>query len=205
MYDVQKIRADFPILSRQVNGKPLVYAPDALSAQSEGGDRRGDAGLCHWSIRIRPSRLSNFATEKYEAVRGAVPERPVRGRDRHDLGMTEGINLVAYGRSPDAGGGRDRPERDGAPREHRAVALLREAEGVVLEWVDVDATRQKMIDAIGPRTRLVAVTHMSNVLGSKVDVKAITAAAHGKGVRAPSDGVQRPFTCPWTCRIWAAT
>jgi cysteine desulfurase/selenocysteine lyase len=78
--------------------------------------------------------------------------------------------------------------------------FLRERQGVVLKWVDVDANGdldpQKVIDAIGPRTRLVAITHLSNVLGTKVDVKTIAAAAHARGVAVLVDGSQAAVHIP---------
>jgi cysteine desulfurase / selenocysteine lyase len=101
MYDVEQVRADFPILSRQVNGKPLVYLDNGASAQKPRvGDRGGHAGLFDGICQCSPwlHYLSNLATEKYEAVRGIVgrflnadPEEIV-----FNSGTTEGINLVSY-------------------------------------------------------------------------------------------------------------
>jgi cysteine desulfurase/selenocysteine lyase len=88
--------------------------------------------------------------------------------------------------------------------EHHANIVpwhfLRERQGVVLKWVEVDAKGdldpQAVIDAIGPRTRLVAITHMSNVLGTVVDVKSICAAAHARGVPVLVDGSQAAVHMP---------
>ena len=88
--------------------------------------------------------------------------------------------------------------------EHHANIVpwhfLRERQGVVIKWVDVDANGdldpQKVIDAIGPKTKLVAITHMSNVLGTVVDVKTITAAAHARGVPVLVDGSQAAVHMP---------
>ena len=88
--------------------------------------------------------------------------------------------------------------------EHHANIVpwhfLRERQGVVLKWVDIDATGaldpQAVIDAIGPKTKLVAISHLSNVLGTKVDVKSITAAAHEKGVPVLVDGSQGAVHMP---------
>ena len=88
----------------------------------------------------------------------------------------------------------------GAPVASTSTHFLRERKGVVLKWVDVDATGaldpQAVIDAIGPKTKLVAISHLSNVLGTKVDVKAITAAAHDKGVPVLVDGSQGAVHMP---------
>jgi len=88
--------------------------------------------------------------------------------------------------------------------EHHANIVpwhfLRERQGVILKWIDVDETGgldpQKIIDAIGPKTKLVAVTHLSNVLGTRVDVKAITKGAHEKGVPVLVDGSQGAVHMP---------
>ena len=208
MYDVQEIRADFPILSRQVNGKPLVYLDNGASAQKPQVviDAVTQAYAMEYSNVHRGLHyLSNLATEKYEAVRGTVARflnAPSEDEIVMTSGTTEGINLVAYGWAMPRMQAGD--EIVLSVMEHHANIVpwhfLRERQGVVLKWVDVDANGtldpQKMIDAIGPRTRLVAVTHMSNVLGSKVDVKAITAAAHGKGVPVLVDGSQAAVHMP---------
>jgi cysteine desulfurase / selenocysteine lyase len=149
--------------------------------------------------------LSNLATEKYEAVRGTVARFLNAGSDREIVmtsGTTEGINLVAYGWAmPRLQAG---DEIVLSVMEHHANIVpwhfLRERQGVVLKWVDIDANGdldpQKVIDAIGPKTKLVAVTHLSNVLGTKVDVKAITAGAHAKGVPVLVDGSQAAVHMP---------
>jgi len=88
--------------------------------------------------------------------------------------------------------------------EHHANIVpwhfLRERQGVVIKWVDVDASGaldpQAVIDAMGPRTKLVAVTHMSNVLGTVVDVKTITQAAHERGIAVLVDGSQSAVHMP---------
>ena len=208
MYDVARIRADFPILSRQVNGKPLVYLDNGASAQKPqvviDAVTRGyaeDYANVHRGLHT----LSTISTEKYEAVRGIIA-RFLNAASEEEIvftsGTTEGINLVSYGWA--------------APRlqpgdeivlsimEHHANIVpwhfLRERQGVVLKWVDVDANGdldpQAVIDAIGPRTKLVAVTQMSNVLGTVVDVAAICAGAREKGVPVLVDGSQSAVHMP---------
>jgi len=143
--------------------------------------------------------LSNLATDKYEAVRGIIAR--FLGAPDHDeivftTGATQGINLVSYAwAAPRMQAG---DEIVLTVMEHHANIVpwhfLRERQGVVLKWVepepDGSLDAQKVIDAIGPRTKLVAVTQMSNVLGTRVDVAAICRAARGKGVPVLVDGSQ---------------
>ncbi|MEP2782094.1 MAG: cysteine desulfurase [Pseudoruegeria sp.] len=202
MYDVNKIRTDFPILSREVNGKPLIYLDNGASAQKPqvviDAITRGYAeeySNVHRGLHF----LSNLATDKYESVRGTVAEflnAPHEDEIVFTSGTTEGINLVAYGWAMNNLQSGD--EIVLSVMEHHANIIpwhfLRERMGIVLKWVDVDSRGdldpQKVIDAIGPKTKLVAITHMSNVLGTVVDVKSIAAAAHDKGVAVLVDGSQ---------------
>ncbi|WP_170367122.1 cysteine desulfurase [Ruegeria arenilitoris] len=208
MYDVQKIRADFPILSREVNGKPLTYLDNGASAQKPQVviDAVTNAYAHEYSNVHRGLHyLSNLATEKYESVRGTVARfLNVANEDEIVLnsGTTEGINLVAYGWAMPRMQAGD--EIVLSVMEHHANIVpwhfLRERQGVVLKWVDVDASGaldpQAVIDAIGPKTKLVAVTQCSNVLGTVVDVKAITEGAHAKGVPVLVDGSQGAVHMP---------
>lgn len=202
MFDVEKIRADFPILAREVNGKPLVYLDNGASAQKprvviDAMTRMYEEEYSN--VHRGLHYLSNVATEKYEGVRQIV-RRFLNAPNETDIvfttGSTEGINLVSYAWA--------------APRlqpgdeivlsilEHHANIVpwhfLRERQGVVLKWVECEADgslpAEKVIEAIGPKTRLVAITQMSNVTGTRVDVKAITRAAHEKGVPVLVDGSQ---------------
>ena len=201
MYDVARIRADFPILHRQVNGKPLVYLDNGASAQKPQVviDAVTQAYSHEYANVHRGLHyLSNLATDRYEAVRGKIA-RFLNGAEDEIIftsGATEGINLVSYAwAAPRLQAG---DEIVLSIMEHHANIvpwhLLRERQGVVLKWVDCDANGdldpQAVIDAIGLRTKLVAVTHMSNVLGSVVDVKSICAGAAAKGVPVLVDGSQ---------------
>lgn len=208
MFDITNIRADFPILSRQVNGKPLVYLDNGASSQKP--QVVIDAVTHAYSheyanVHRGLHYLSNVTTEKYEAVRGTVARFLNAGHEDEIVlgtGTTEGINLVAYGWAMPRMEAGD--EIVLSVMEHHANIVpwhfLRERQGVVLKWVDVDANGdldpQAVIDAIGPRTKLVAVTHMSNVLGTVVDVKAICAGAHDKGVPVLVDGSQAAVHMP---------
>jgi len=208
MLDVNKIRADFPILAREVNGKPLVYLDNGASAQKP--QVVIDAITTAYSneyanVHRGLHYLSNLATEKYEAVRGTTARfLGVADEDQIVLnsGTTEGINMVAYGWAMPRMQAGD--EIILSVMEHHANIVpwhfLRERQGVALKWVDVDARGyldpQKVIDAITPRTKLIAITQLSNVLGTKVDVKAICDAAHAKGVPVLVDGSQGAVHMP---------
>ncbi|MBT8457367.1 MAG: cysteine desulfurase [Rhodobacteraceae bacterium] len=208
MYDVTAIRRDFPILSREVNGKPLVYLDNGASAQKPQVviDAVTQAYSHEYSNVHRGLHyLSNLATEKYEAVRGTIARFINAGSEDEivmNSGTTEGINLVAYSWAmPRLEAG---DEIILSVMEHHANIVpwhfLRERQGVVLKWVDVDARGdldpQKVIDAIGPKTKLIAITHLSNVLGTKVDVKAICDAARARGVAVLVDGSQAVVHMP---------
>ena len=208
MYDVSKIRADFPILGREVNGKPLVYLDNGASAQKP--QAVIDAVTTAYSMEYANVHrglhyLSNLATDKYEAVRGTIARFLGAASEDHivlNSGTTEGINMIAYGWAmPNLEPG---DEIILSVMEHHANIVpwhfLRERQGVVLKWVDVDAAGdldpQAVLDAITPRTKLIAVTHLSNVLGTKVDIKAITAGAHHAGVPVLVDGSQAAVHMP---------
>lgn len=208
MYDVDKIRSDFPILSREVNGKPLTYLDNGASAQKPKVviDAITRAYAEEYSNVHRGLHfLSNLATEKYEAVRGTIAKFLNAGDENTivlNSGTTEGINLVAYGWAmPRLQAG---DEIILSVMEHHANIVpwhfLRERQGVVLKWVDVAADGsldpQAVIDAITPKTKLIAVTQCSNVLGTVVDVKAITQGAHAKGVPVLVDGSQGAVHMP---------
>ena len=208
MYDVEKIRADFPILSREVNGKPLVYLDNGASAQKPQVviDAITTAYAHEYSNVHRGLHyLSNLATEKYEAVRGTVARFLGVADERQivlNSGTTEGINMVAHGWAMPRMEAGD--EIVLSVMEHHANIVpwhfLRERQGVTLKWVDVDSRGaldpQAVIDAIGPKTKLVAITHLSNVLGTVVDVKAICEGAHAKGVPVLVDGSQSAVHMP---------
>ena len=208
MYDVNAIRSDFPILSREVNGKPLVYLDNGASAQKPqvvidaiSRSYSHEYSNVHRGLHY----LSNLATDQYESVRGTVARFLNAGNEDHIVftsGTTEGINLVAYGWAmPNLQAG---DEIILSVMEHHANIVpwhfLRERQGVVIKWVDVDASGaldpQAVIDAITPKTKLIAVTQVSNVLGTVVDIKAITAGAHAKGVPVLVDGSQAAVHMP---------
>ena len=201
-YDVNAIRADFPILSREVNGKPLVYLDNGASAQKPQVviDAITQAySMEYANVHRGLHYLSNLATEKYEAVRGTIA-RFLNAASEDEIvmnsGTTEAINTVAYGWAMPRMQAGD--EIILSVMEHHANIVpwhfLRERQGVKLVWVDVDSTGyldpQKVLDAITPNTKLVAITQLSNVLGTVVDVKSITTGAQQRGVPVLVDGSQ---------------
>ena len=208
MFDVEKIRADFPILSREVNGKPLVYLDNGASAQKPQVviDAITKAYAEEYSNVHRGLHyLSNLATENYENVRGKIA-RFLNVPDEDEIvftsGTTEGINLIAYGWAMENLTAGD--EIILSVMEHHANIVpwhfLRERQGVVLKWVDVDSTGaldpQAVLDAIGSNTKLIAITQLSNVLGTVVDVRSICAGARERGVPVLVDGSQAAVHMP---------
>ncbi len=208
MYDVNEIRRDFPILSRKVNGRPLVYFDNGASAQKP-QSVIDTVTQCYSMEYANVHRglhfLSNLATEKYEAVRGTIA-RFLNAAQESEIvmnsGTTEGINMVAYGWAMPRMQPGDQIVL--SVMEHHANIVpwhfLRERQGVELVWVDIDDTGhldpQRVIDAITPKTRLVAITHLSNVLGTRVDVKAVTEGAHAADVPVLVDGSQAAVHMP---------
>ena len=208
MFDVLQIRKDFPILAREVNGKPLVYLDNGASSQKpevviDAVTRtyKEEYSNVHRGLHY----LSNVATEKYESVRGVVAKF-LNASDENEIilnsGTTEGINMVAYGWAMEHMKKGDNIVL--SVMEHHANIVpwhfLRERMGVELKWVDIDdhgnLDPQKVIDAIDKNTKLVAITHMSNVLGTIVDVKTICHAAKSLGVATLIDGSQGAVHLP---------
>ncbi|WP_375261311.1 cysteine desulfurase [Palleronia sp.] len=202
MYDVQKVRQDFPILSRKVNGKPLVYLDNGASAQKPrvvlDAIQRA-YGEEYSNVHRGLHTLSNLSTEAYEGVRGKIAR--FLGATSEDsivmnTGTTAGINLIAYSWAmPQMKAG---DEIVLSVMEHHANIVpwhfLRERQGVKLVWVEPDADgslpAEKVLEAVTERTKLIAVTQMSNVLGTVVDVSAICRKARERGVPVLVDGSQ---------------
>lgn len=204
-FDVNAVRADFPILATQVNGRPLVYLDSGASAQKpqvviDAITRAysGEYANVHRGLHY----LSNLATNNYERVRGIIAKflgAPHEDEVIFTSGSTEGINLVSYGwAAPRLQAG---DEILLSVLEHHANIVpwhfLRERQGVVLRWVepepDGSLPPEKVLAAIGPKTKLIAVTHMSNVTGTVVDVAAI---CRGTDVPVMVDGSQSAVHMP---------
>jgi len=201
-YDVARIRADFPILATQVYGKPLVYLDNAASAQKPQAvlDRLHLAYTSQYANVHRGLHyLANEATEAYEGAREKVAAFLNAARKEEIVftrNATEAINLVAYtfGREHIKPG----DEIVLSIMEHHSNIVpwhfLRERQGAVIKWAPVDDEGRFLIEEfeklIGPRTRMVAITHMSNMLGTLVPVKEVTRIAHAHGVPVLIDGAQ---------------
>ncbi len=201
-YDVERIRSDFPILSRLVHGKPLVFLDTAASAQKprvvlEAMRRcyEEEYANVHRGVYF----LSERATQEFEAARGRVRAFLGAAEDREIVfakGATEAINLVAssYG---------DRFLEPGdeiilsALEHHSNIVpwqLLRDRRGLVIKVVPVDDTGAFQFDEyeklLSRRTRLVAVTHIANSIGTLLPVPEIIRAAHAAGAVVLIDGCQ---------------
>ena len=201
-YDVNRIRADFPALALQVYGKPLVYLDNAASAQKPKAvlDRLQHAYTAEYSNVHRGLHyLANAATEAYEGAREKV--RAFLNAERREeivftRNATEAINLVAHTF------GRERI-REGdeivlSIMEHHSNIVpwhfLRERHGAVIKWAPIDEDGNFLLDEfeklLTERTKLVAITHMSNALGTVVPVKEVTRLAHARGIPVLIDGAQ---------------
>jgi cysteine desulfurase/selenocysteine lyase len=199
-FDVQAIREDFPILRRQVHGKPLVYLDSAASAQKPRAVIEAMTAameLSYANVHRGLHTLANETTDAYEAARRKAAGLVGAGEKEivFTKGATEGINLVA------AGLGAAMVEGDEivlTEMEHHANIVpwhfLRERKGVVLKFARI--TDEGLLDLehfqslLGARTKVVGVAHMSNVLGTVNPVQAIARMAHEVGAVVLVDGCQ---------------
>jgi cysteine desulfurase/selenocysteine lyase len=198
-FNVARIRDDFPILSRAVNGRPLVYLDNAASAQKPeavieaiAAAMRGSYANVHRGLHT----LANETTAAFEAARETVA-RLINAPQPESIvftkGGTQAINIVANGVDIQPG-----DEIVLSVMEHHSNIVpwhfLRERKGAVLQWLDIDDDGGIDIDAldalIGPRTKMVAISHMSNVLGARTPAPEIVRIAHAKGVPVLLDGCQ---------------
>jgi len=201
-FDSDKVRAEFPILSRQVNGKPLVYLDSAASSQRPRCVLRAvehyESSL-HANVHRGVHTLSQWATEAYESARDTV-RRFLHARSSREIvftrGTTEAINLVAqsWGRS------------NLAPGDEILITYLEHHANIVPWQMICAATGARLRAApvlrdgaldleafsemLGERTRLVAVAHVSNALGTILPVREIARLAHARGVPVLLDGAQ---------------
>jgi cysteine desulfurase/selenocysteine lyase len=201
--DIQRIRADFPILGNSTRGgRPLVYLDSAASAQKPRAVIDAESSVYetqYANIHRGLYDLSERATLAYEEGRRTV-QRFLKAKHAHEIiftrNATESINLVAasYGRRFLQPG--DEIVITGLEHHSNIVPwqLLREERGVVLKVAPVSDNGEVPLEAItglfGPRTRLVAVAHMSNVLGTILPVAEIIRAAHAVGAKVLVDGAQ---------------
>jgi cysteine desulfurase/selenocysteine lyase len=201
-YDVDRVREDFPILATQVYGKPLVYLDNAASAQKPKAvlDRIARAYTAEYANVHRGLHyLANAATEAYENARETVRAFINAARTEEIVftrNATEAINLVAYTF------GRERLQAGDeivlSIMEHHSNVVpwhfLRERQGAVIKWAPVDDEGNFLLDEferlLSARTRMVAITHMSNMLGTVVPVKEVVRRAHARGIPVLLDGAQ---------------
>jgi cysteine desulfurase / selenocysteine lyase len=207
-YDVEAIRRDFPILSREVYGKPLVYLDNGASAQKPQAvvdaithAYSNEYANVHRGLHF----LSNAATDAYEASRIKV-KRFLNAASEDEIvftkSTTEAINTVAYGYGmPHIGEG---DEIVLTIMEHHSNIVpwhfIRERQGAKLVWVPVGDDGSFDLDAFAAslteRTKLVAITHMSNVLGTVIPVKEVCRIAHERGIPVLVDGSQAAVHMP---------
>jgi len=202
VYDVEHIRADFPILYREVYGKPLVYLDNGASAQKplaviEAMDHayRFEYANVHRGLHY----LSNTATQKFEDAREAARRflnAPSTDEIIFTRNATGAINLVAS-----SFGGMVLGEDDEiilSIMEHHSNIVPwhyhRERRGAVIKWAPISDTGEFLLDEFArlftPRTKMVAITHMSNVLGTVVPIREVVRIAHDHGVPVLVDGSQ---------------
>jgi cysteine desulfurase/selenocysteine lyase len=207
-YDVEAIRKDFPILAREVYGKPLVYLDNGASAQKPqtvidaiSRTYSTEYANVHRGLHF----LSNAATEAYEGAREKV-RRFLNAPSVDDIvftkSSTEAINTVAHGWGmPKIGEG---DEIVVSIMEHHSNIVpwhfIRERQGAKLIWVPVDDEGAFHIEdfekSLTERTKLVAITHMSNALGTIVPVKEVCRIAHERGIPVLIDGSQGAVHLP---------
>ena len=201
-YDVSRIRADFPILAMQVYGKPLIYLDNAASAQKPRAvlDRLDEAYTTQYANVHRGLHfLANEATEAYEDAREKVAAFLNAGRKEEIVftrNATEAINLVAYTFGHERIKAGD--EIVLSIMEHHSNIVpwhfLRERQGAVIKWAPIDDDGNFLLDEfeklLTPRTKIVAITHMSNMLGTLVPAKEVTRIAHEHGIPVLFDGAQ---------------
>jgi cysteine desulfurase/selenocysteine lyase len=204
-FDVQRIRADFPILARTVRGKPLVYLDNAATTQKPQAVLDAITGYytgLNANVHRGVHELSERATEAFDAARARVRAFFNAGHSREIIftrNATESINLVAYAFA--------RPRlKSGdevlisAMEHHSNIVpwqLVCEAAGATLRVAPIDDRGQLILEEferlLGPRTRIAAITHMSNALGTVNPVAEIVRLAHGRGVPVLLDGSQAAY------------
>ncbi len=208
VYDVEKIRADFPILARTVYDKPLVYLDNAASAQKPKAmlDSVQNAyGHEYANVHRGLHYLSNTATQNYEDARETVRKFLNAGSTDEIIftrNATEALNLVAQ-----SWGGENIGEGDEivlSIMEHHSNIVpwhfLRERQGAVIKWAPVTDDGTFDLDAfeklLSPRTKIVAITAMSNALGTIVPIKQVVKLAHDRGIPVLVDGSQAAVHMP---------
>jgi cysteine desulfurase/selenocysteine lyase len=201
-FDVARVRADFPILTERVHGKPLVYFDNAATSQKPraviDAEQHFYQSLCS-NVHRGVHDLSERATQAYEAARVKL-QRFLNAAESREIifvrGTTEAINLVAstYGRK-NVGAGDE--VLISAMEHHSNIVpwqMLCEEKGASLRVAPISDRGELILEEfeklLGPRTKLVAVTHVSNVLGTINPVREIVARAHRRNIPVLLDGAQ---------------
>jgi cysteine desulfurase/selenocysteine lyase len=206
-YDVERIRTDFPILFREVYGKPLVYLDNGASAQKPNAvlDAIEHAYKMEYANVHRGLHyLSNTATAKFENARETARRFLNAGSTEEIVftrNVTDAINLVAGSFGIDF---REGDEIVLSIMEHHSNVVPwhfhRERKGCVIKWAPISDSGEFLLEEferlITPRTRMVAITHMSNVLGTVVPIRQVVRIAHGHGVPVLVDGAQAAVHMP---------
>ena len=201
-FDVDKIRADFPVLNQMINGKPLVYLDNAATSQKP--QSVIDTLVNYYStenanVHRGVHTLSQRATDDYEEARDKVKRFINAGKDEEIIfvrGTTEGINLVSqtYGRSCISEG----DEIIISSMEHHSNIvpwqILCQEKGAILRVIPVNDLGELLLDEyerlFTAKTKLVSIVHQSNALGTINPAKEIVDIAHGHGVPVLLDGAQ---------------
>ena len=201
-FDVERIRADFPVLHQEVNGHPLVYLDNAATSQKP--QCVIDALVNYYAtensnVHRGVHTLSQHATDDYEAARSKV-RRFINAAEDHELiyvrGTTEGINLVAqtYGRQNIGEG--DEIVISGMEHHSNIVPwqILSQETGAVLKVAPFNDDGELLLDEyeklLNPRTKLVSIVHQSNAMGTINPMETIIELAHARGVPVLVDGAQ---------------
>ena len=201
-FNAEKVRADFPVLQQQVNGKPLVYLDNGATSQKP--QAVIDEIVRYYStenanVHRGVHTLSQNATEDYENARAKL-RGLLNAADDHEIiytsGTTQSINIVAqsYGRQNIGEG----DEIIVSNMEHHSNIvpwqMLCEEKGAVLRVVPIDDSGELLMDEyermLSPRAKLVSITHVSNALGTILPVEQIIELAHARGVPVLLDGAQ---------------
>ncbi len=206
-FDVTRVREEFPILAVRVNGRKLVYFDNAASAQKPKAVMDAMTGFMQTSyanVHRGLHALSNKATDAYEGAREKVRgfiNAPSAAQVIFTSGGTDSINLVAnaMGQAFNAG-----DEIVLSEMEHHSNIVpwhfLRERRGAIIRWVSIGDDGSFDLDGfeslLTPHTRIVALTHMSNVLGTLTPAKEIVRIAHARGIPVLLDGCQASVHTP---------
>ena len=202
VFDAERVRADFPVLQQQVNGRPLVYLDNGATSQKP--QTVIDELVRYYStenanVHRGVHTLSQNATEDYEGARAKV-KRLLNAADDHEIvftrGTTDSLNIVAQSFGKQSLGPGDEVIVSNMEHHSNIVPwqMLREEKGVVLRVVPIDESGELLMDEyermLSPRTKLVSITHVSNALGTILPVEQIIGMAHAQGIPVMLDGAQ---------------